>query len=892
MKQKIIYTLLISLFLFQGTLFAQDSRIESSINSNWKFIKKDVNYLEILKTDSGWKEINIPYSYNAVDAFDDKPGYYRGKTWYKKTLYLDKSERDKNIYLYFEGAYQEVNVYVNGKLAGQHVGGFTRFCFDITKLVNLDKGSNENEILVSVNSRENEDIPPLRADFTFYGGIYRDVYLISTSKTQFSLNDFASNGVYITTPEVSMNSAKVNIRSIITRKDDQESVVLKNTLLDAEGKIVLEKSEILKLSAVENNFKTAFDLKNPKLWSIDTPYLYTLNSALFDPKTKKEIDFVSNTLGFRWFSFNADKGFSLNGEHIKLIGTNRHQDYEGLGNALPDYLHYADIINLKKMGGNVLRIAHYPQDPVVLEMCDKLGIVASVEIPIVGDITVSEGFTNNCLNMMEEMVKQNYNHPSVFIWAYMNEILLRDRGENDKWAWKADKVRELAQKIDDKTRALDPYRYTMIPNQGTFEDYYDAGLCAIPMIVGWNLYYGWYEPDFKGFDEYLALHREKLPNKPVLITEYGAGGDPRLHTFDPRRFDFSVEWETIYHQYYLKVLNKLDFVAGGMVWNLNDFGSEQRIDAVPHVNNKGLLSFNRVPKEPYYFYEVNLSKKPVVVIGSKSWDIRSSVSDSVNNQVATMPVTIYSNMASVQLELNGKSLGAKTIVDNQAIFQVPFVDGTNALVAKGITAELELIDVANISFKVIPFKTINASFDYINVDAGSHMFFTENTTHRTWLPDKPYSVGSWGYVGGEAYKETTRYGFKYTSSSSILNTENDPLYQTQRIKPEAYKFDVPSGEYIVELHFAELLSKDKPKSLVYNLGSDNIPAEAKEREFSVSINKQMVVNRLNLTKQVGDFIPFVQKNKVIVTDSKQIVIEFSEIKGDAIVSGISIRKIN
>jgi beta-galactosidase len=875
MQQKSFITLLVSLLLaFQGVLSAQNSRMESSINTNWEFNKTDLDFSGIIHCDTAWEKVNLPHSYNTVDAYDDAEGYYRGKTWYKKTFYLDPSQLGKNLYLYFEGAYQKTGVYVNGKIAGTHVGGYTRFCFDISHLVNIDQGvRSKNEIYISVDNSWDSDVPALGGDFSFYGGIYRDVFIVATNKTHFSLDDYASNGIYITTPKVTSKKATVHIQAIITKTDDRKSVLVKNILRDREGKIVYEKSELMELKIRENMFETGFKIEAPTLWSIETPYLYTLESVLLDPETKKEIDFVSNTIGFRWYAFTADEGFTLNGESIKLIGTNRHQDYEGLANALPDYIHHSDIVNLKKMGGNVLRISHYPQDPVIIEMCDKLGIVASVEIPIVGGISFTEEFSNNALHMMEEMVKQNYNHPSVLIWAYMNEILFVDRqNDPEKWALMADKVRALAQRIEDKTRTLDPYRYTMIPNQGTFIDYYDAGLTEIPMIVGWNLYMGWYEPDFISFNQYMELHREKLPHKPVLITEYGAGSDPRLHSFDSKRFDFSVEYQVKYHQHYLKTIKALDFVAGGMVWNLNDFGSEGRKDAVTHVNNKGLVSFNRVPKESFYFYQAMLSKEPVVLIGSKSWDIRSSVSDSLDDHVATMPVTVYSNMKSAQMELNGSLLGKKQLVQNQATFHVPFVDGTNNLVARGRDDDKELVDVANIEFKILPFYTLDADFDFLNVNAGSHMYFTENKTHRTWLPDKPYAEGSWGYIGGESYRETTRYGYKYTSSKTIHTTDNEPIYQTQRIKPEAYQFDVPYGEYMVELYFSELSSS--------------------ERELSVSINHRMVLSNFNLAKEIGDSYPFIQKNRVVVGDERRIVIEFTGNKGDAVVNGISIRKIN
>ncbi|MGY0036352.1 glycoside hydrolase family 2 protein [Pedobacter sp. NJ-S-72] len=302
----------------------------------------------------------------------------------------------------------------------------------VTHLLNYQ----DDEIQVKVTNGFNEDIAPLTADFTFFGGIYRNIDLMITEPVHFSKNDHGiTSGVYLTTPVVSKEIASIKIKSIIANAlAEGVKVQVHTDLTDAEGLVVATNLSTLTLPAHQNStiVQDIKNVKNPQLWSPENPYLYRVITQIIDVKTKTVLDQVSNPLGFRWFKFDAEKGFSLNGEHLKLIGASRHQDYKDMGNAVPDALQIRDVELLKKMGGNFLRVSHYPQDPQVLEACDRLGILASVEIPVVNTITESAAFTENCKNMQVEMIRQNFNHPSVVIWAYMNEILLRPKFADDK----------------------------------------------------------------------------------------------------------------------------------------------------------------------------------------------------------------------------------------------------------------------------------------------------------------------------------------------------------------------------------------------------------------------------------------------------------------------------
>lgn len=500
--------ILISVICLFASAFvkASNPRITESINQSWKFSKGDfLNASQSGFDDSKWESVSVPHTWNKDDAIDETPGYFRGTGWYRRVLNIPADKKDNEIFISFDGVCQEAELFINGQSVGSHVGGYTRFVFDISKFVKFDE---PNIFTVKVSNKYNENIPPLSADFTFFGGIYRDVNLVYTEKQHISTTTFASSGVFIKTPKVSEKEATVQIKTLVSNDNNSvQNLRIENNIISPNGEIVFSTSAAIKVPAGSTQPVEQKDIKitSPQLWSPDSPSLYKVISCIFDVKTNQLLDEVINPLGLRWFNFDAEKGFSLNGKYLKLIGTNRHQTYLNMGNALPDEIHVADMKLLKNMGGNFLRVSHYPQDHVVMEMCDKLGIICSVEIPIVNAITETEPFTQNCLNMAREMVMQDFNCPSVLIWAYMNEVLLRppfakDSIRNDIYF---KNVGSLAAKIENQIRKGDPARYTLIPSHGNLDAYIAAGLSDIPKIVGFNLYQGWYGGVFSGFEEYL-----------------------------------------------------------------------------------------------------------------------------------------------------------------------------------------------------------------------------------------------------------------------------------------------------------------------------------------------------------------------------------------------------
>ena len=746
-KAGIICFLLIGLLMCFCHQASAQCRIIQSINSNWQFYKGD-------KPTDGkaieWTNVSLPHSFNSHDVCDDEPGYYRGPTWYRKTIYVPDSWKDKDTYLFFEGVAEVATVYVNGKYVGQHIGSFTAFDFKLNDYLQWD-GNGANEVTIKVDNSHNEDIPPLSADFTFYGGIYRDVYLSVINPVHFDADNKASKGVFITTPLVNNDKAVVDVRGVITNSSTvNRQVEVNYTITDKEGKPVARESQQLTIAAsgklpFEHTFK---GINKPNLWSPENPYLYKLSAVITDANTKEVLDEEMNPLGFRWFEFTADRGFFLNGKHYKLWGTSRHQDNMNIGNALPDALHVKDIQLLKDLGANFLRVAHYPQDPAVLEACDRLGILTSVETPIVNAITETEAFSNNCLNMQVEMIRQNFNHPSIIIWGYMNEVLLRLRYTDDKPRQQTyfANVRKLASSIDSISRLEDPSRYTMIPFHGDLDLYIRTGMAQIPQVVGWNQYSGWYSGRIESFAENLDRHRRLLPNKPMIVTEFGADGDPRLRSFSPERFDKTLEYETYFHQVYVKAIRERDFVSGASMWTLADFNAEGRAEAMPHINNKGLLTMDRKPKDVYLYYQSQLLKEPFIRIGSRSWTLRSATEDSDGAMVCTQPVQVFSNQPSVTMTANGKTLGTTNTTDGIAVFNVPFVDGNNKLEVATTVNGKTYKDEVGVRFLLLPvdLRSTKTPFKEINISLGDKRFFTDDNLQHVWLPEKSYTPGNWG----------------------------------------------------------------------------------------------------------------------------------------------------
>lgn len=891
----------IGCLFFSWSLHAQtvlDGRVSVDFSSNWKFRKDDDSLDRIAKQKQ--QTVNLPHSWNIADVMDDTPGYYRGATQYQNTLDWKTSWQNKRIVLHVGAANQEALLLVNGKEVKTHRGGYTAFNVDITDYLHRKENA-RNTIAIQVNNRFNQDIAPLSGDFTFFGGIYRKVSLLLLDQIHFADPQYGSSGLRLTAKLDARQNATINLDGAIQNASTlQQAVLIETTLVDADGVTVkkVQQKEKLKPHSHSNFQLNMVQIEQPKLWSPELPYLYRLITRIYDSKGR-QLDRLDNSVGFRWFSFDPQKGFFLNGKPLKLIGASRHQDFKGMGNAVPDSLQVQDLVKLKAMGGNFLRVAHYPQDPAVLKACDSLGLLASVEIPLVNEISESPAFADHSFQMQKEMIRQYFNHPSIIIWGYMNEIFLRPHFPKDKDRQEKyfKSVVSLAQQLETLTRNEDSTRYTMIANHGNFELYHRTGLTKIPMLVGWNLYPGWYGGKIADFGRQLEHIHQQLPGKPLLVTEYGADADYRIHADKPIRFDKSVEYAVRYHQGYLNELIKKPFVAGGVAWNLSDFNSETREESMPHINTKGLLTWDRKEKNTYFLYQAYLRPEPFIKIGvthGKKWGVRTDA-DSALLGSGWLQLPIFSNADSVELLLDAVSLGARKPVDRMVIWPVSLSRGSHTVKARAFhNGKLSGMDESMLDCEVLPYDLKrDKEWQELRINVGDNREYIDSLGNR-WFPDQPYERGSWGYVKGEKYRLKNTGRENLGTDVNIRGTGDDPLFQTQLQGLESYRFDLPNGDYEIELFFAELDGPNDKENLLYDLEQREKKQDQKgiDRVFDIRIGDRALATDVTVRREVGAFRVLRRKFPLKVNGEGNLAISFIRKKGEPMLNAIRLKKIN
>jgi len=864
--------------------FSDNPRIKYSINENWKFYPGGLSfgqrdqYRKIKqRIDDNWETISLPHTWNAFDPFDDVESYRRGISWYRKEIKLNDNLEGKRIYLYFEGVNQIADVYVNGAFVACHKGGYTAFVVDITGYVKFDGNENRNLIAVQVDNSHNNDVPPLSVGYALYGGIYRDVWLISTNQVHVKVTDYASSGIYISTPKVTEVESIVKIQGTIVNSSENDRYVrIVNSIVDAENNMVKKVESNLSLEAnSEGTFEhTQVSVNNPRLWSPDDPYLYSVYTEIYIGN--KLEDRIKNPLGFRWFSFNQDSGFSLNSKEVQIKGTNRHQDYQGLGSALPNSQHVKDLEWIKNMGANFVRLAHYPQDPVVLETCDRLGLLVWEEVPLVNYINTSKEFLENSKAMIKEMIRQHYNHPSVIIWGSTNEIFLWDeKGDRVSTINNSNYMKEVHDfvfSLDSLIRIEDSSRYTAMAFHSS-KDYEKVGIDTIPQIQAWNVYHGWYGGRVDQFGKWLDRRHTENPNSLIFISEYGAGSDVRINGVNSKRFDFSGNWQRRYHESHIRRINERPYLAGTAIWNQFDFSQPHTGGSIPHLNQKGMQTWDRKQKDVYFLYNANWNNEPMVYIASRDWKHRFGAefndSSDIKEIEEKQPVDIYSNLVNVELLCNGKSLGIRQPDKIKKIsWQVKLKPGKNIIEARGYEGDKLYQDLLILEYSSLPDQLEDAftNLNELAINVGFNATFVDES-RLVWLPDQHYQVGSYGCIGGKS--EMVKKDFIILHSG-----KNTPIYNYYQSDIESYRLNVPDGDYEVELCFAE------PEDLEIN-----------ERVFSISINKELVLKKLDLVKEYG-FIKAVSKCFVITTSNGSgIDITFEKIYGKPILNALRVKKI-
>ena len=603
-----------------------------NINSGWSFLKDTKEIPATLPAD--WEVVNVPHTWNNIDGMDGGSDYFRGTCNYAKVIKKAVLPEADCYYLEINGAASSADVYVNGKAMAHHDGGFSTWRVDITAEL-----TEETLVIVAVDNAANSTVYPQVADFTFYGGIYRDINIVAVAESHFDLDYYGGKGLVIT-PAIEGNDAKVKIETYITNKKDTHKVHV--VLKDAKGATVA--------GTISDDTTVELEIKDVHRWhGRKDPYLYTCEVELIDDETV--VDVVASRFGCRTFKIDPENGFILNGEEYPLRGVSRHQDRIGFGNALLKEHHDEDMDLICEVGATTIRLAHYQHDQYFYDLCDERGMVIWAEIPYIS-AHMATG-RENTISQMKELVVQNYNHPSIVVWGLSNEITIN--GHNDPDLIENHRILNDLVHDMDKTRLTTMAIVSMCPM--------DAEYIQIPDTVSWNHYFGWYggstEQNGPWFDKFHA----KFPNLPVGCSEYGCEA-LNWHNSNPQQGDYSEEYQAYYHEELIKQLFTRKYLWATHVWNMFDFGADARGEGGENgQNHKGLVTIDRkYKKDAFFAYKAWLSDEPFVHLCGKRY---------VNRVEDVTKVTVYSNQPEVELFANGVSLGKKTAEDHFFYFDVP-----------------------------------------------------------------------------------------------------------------------------------------------------------------------------------------------------------------------------
>lgn len=632
MKRTIV--LLSFLLLLITTIY---SRSITSLNQNWDFA-----FGYEVRT-GVWESVDIPHTWNDQDALDAKIDYYRGEGIYRKKIDVPKSWNKERLFLQFEGVNTVANVFINGKHVGEHRGGYTAFNFEITNVINYGK---ENEITVRVSNALFLDVMPLLGDFNFYGGIYRNVSLLRTSKTCISPLDHASSGIYLSPLHVNKDSAEVESTILINSENGGEySLELK--VLDQDRPVFTHEKNISLPALGKLKARVPFEIKNPHLWNaVEDPFMYGVVVTI--KQNNQLIDSIKQPLGLRYFSVDPEKGFFLNGKHLQLRGVCRHQDHSEIGNALLPQNHEEDLALIKEMGANAIRLSHYPNAQYFYNLLDSSGVITWSEIPFVGPggyrnkgFIDQASFRENGKLQLTEMIKQNYNHPGILFWGLFNE--LKQDGDNP-YSY----LKELQVLAHD----LDSTRLTTAATNANGE------INQTTDIIAWNRYYGWYGGSPNEIGNWADQVHARLPNRCIGISEYGAGGSIYQHENKLRKpvaksSWHPEEWQAYYHEENWKAIDSRSYLWGTFIWNMFDFGAAHRAEGHENGrNDKGLITFDRkVKKDAFWFYKANWNdKEATLYITDRRFILRKEkITD----------IKVYASYDEVELFINGESRGSQ-----------------------------------------------------------------------------------------------------------------------------------------------------------------------------------------------------------------------------------------
>ena len=636
---------------------------------------------EITKIMKGWEftgpdgtttTVDLPHTWNARDGQDGGNDYWRGTCIYRTHFAAPQfNTASHQVWIQFDGVNASAHVVLNGSPVCNHDGGYSTFRANITELLR-----DENELTVEVDNSKNDRVYPQKADFTFYGGIYRDVSLMVVSKNHFTLDYFGGPGIRITS---TVQGADASVQ-VTTWHDGEGEVSIE--LLDAAGNTV----------ATGKGPDITLTIFNAHLWNgVKDPYLYSCKARLVVNGTVE--DETTTRFGVRSFKVDPKKGFFLNGKSYPLHGVSRHQDRKGLGNAITREMHDEDMALIKEIGANTIRLAHYQHDQYFYDLCDEVGMVVWAEIPY-----ISEHMPNgreNTISQMKELIIQNYNHPCIVCWGVSNEITISTKDKKD--------MLDNHHVLNDLIHEMDKTRLTTLACYAMCGPFNRSA--HITDMVSWNLYLGWYVPGFILNDLWMGFFHLCFPNRPFGYSEYGAEGMPNLHSTHPHRGDHTEEYQAKYHEYMLRCFKRHPWMWATHVWNMFDFAADARDQGgEPGMNHKGLVTFDRkTKKDSFYLYKAWWSDEAFVHICSKRFVERTG---------STATVKVYSNQSTVALYVNGNKVGEQT-GEHVFTFKVPLNGELHIQAVAGDRTDESVIrhvDTPNPEYKLHKTKSKSANW--------------------------------------------------------------------------------------------------------------------------------------------------------------------------------------
>ena len=711
-----------------------------NFNTKWGFSKEAVEAPTTMP--ERWNWVNLPHTWNNIDGQDGGNDLYRGTAFYAKELEKMDLPKADRYFLEIQGANSSAIVYVNGKKLANHDGGYSTWRVDITDVL-----EDKNLFVFEVDNSPNDRVYPQNADFTFYGGIYRDLNIIAVSESHFDLEYYGTPGIKVT-PEVVGENAKVEVEVFV--KNVKENQKLVYTLKDAEGNVFAEQE------TPASQTVASFEIENVHLWhGRKDPYLYTAEVYL---KSEDEVlDNVSTRFGCRTFEIHPENGFILNGEEYPLRGVSRHQDRWGVGNALLREHHDEDMDLICEVGATTIRLAHYQHDQYFYDLCDERGMVVWAEIPYIS--THMPNGRENTISQMKELVVQNYNHPSIVVWGLSNEITIG--GEDDPDLVENHRI------LNDLVHEMDKTRLTTIACVSMCS--MDNEYVQIPDVVSYNHYFGWYGGDTSQngpwFDEFHTKH----PNIPIGCSEYGCEA-LNWHTSNPEQGDYTEEYQAYYHEELIKQFFTRKYMWATHVWNMFDFGADARNEGGENgQNHKGLVTFDRkYKKDSFYAYKAWLSDDPFVHICSKRY---------VDRVEETTKVTVYSNQPEVELFANGVSLGKQTSPEHFFYFEVPNTGETTLVAVAGECRDesfIRKVEVFNEDYRlketgaILNWFDINEREGYLSLNSKIEDIMKSEEGAKLFMEFMKSGGSGWGNNSTNETEEEVKKKMKMLGAFKVL----------------------------------------------------------------------------------------------------------------------------